>query len=137
MYGGEGNDRITHAHCGDCGYPPEDKTDPDGKRDIIDCGPGNDIVWINTVDCDMAVNCETIYDERIAESDGGPESQDVNQAPDVSQGEDTSQPPDTSQGEDVLDGDDDKKDDSAKNDAGTESQGEDVLDGDDKSLSEK
>jgi len=47
------------------GLPSIDTADnkaSDGKRDIIDCGAGNDYVVINTsVDHDVAVNCEQVF----------------------------------------------------------------------------
>jgi Ca2+-binding RTX toxin-like protein len=34
-------------------------TDPDGHKDIVDCGPGDDTVLMNVrVDHDVAINCE-------------------------------------------------------------------------------
>ena len=115
MYGGEGADKIYHAHRNthpglSSDTPP---TDPDGKRDIIDCGPGNDEVWINTVDRDVALNCETVHDENegLMREPGTGGTEDPNQAPDV--------------------------DGSAKKEDGTGSQGGDALDGDDKILPEK
>lgn len=52
--GGDGNDKIYHLVFESLSF--------DGKRDVIDCGAGNDEVWINTShDHDVAVNCETIH----------------------------------------------------------------------------
>ena len=35
---------------------------PDGSKDTIDCGSGNDEAWINvSQDGDTAVNCETVH----------------------------------------------------------------------------
>ena len=49
--GGEGNDKIYHRDSR--------ATSPDNSIDIIDCGPGQDEVWINTQsDVDSAINCE-------------------------------------------------------------------------------
>jgi Ca2+-binding RTX toxin-like protein len=56
--GGDGNDRIFHFVASN---NPDAQTQPDGSRDRIDCGPGNDETWINvSVDHDLAVNCETV-----------------------------------------------------------------------------
>jgi Ca2+-binding RTX toxin-like protein len=53
MSGGDGNDKIAHVVT--------DNDTFDGKRDVIDCGAGNDEVWINTShDHDVAVNCEIV-----------------------------------------------------------------------------
>jgi Ca2+-binding RTX toxin-like protein len=55
--GGIGNDIISHAKLS---LP--DATDPDGHRDLIDCGPGNDEVFINVnLDNDVATNCEIMH----------------------------------------------------------------------------
>jgi len=57
--GGEGFDRIFHFEPSS---NPDAQTQPDGSRDRIDCGPGNDETWINvSVDHDLAVNCETVH----------------------------------------------------------------------------
>jgi Ca2+-binding RTX toxin-like protein len=38
---------------------------PDHSKDKIDCGPGNDIAWVNFAeDHDVVINCETVHDER-------------------------------------------------------------------------
>ena len=35
---------------------------PNGSRDVLDCGPGNDSDWINiSSDLDNAINCETVH----------------------------------------------------------------------------
>jgi hypothetical protein len=37
-------------------------TASDGRKDIINCGPGKDEAFINTrVDADIATNCETVH----------------------------------------------------------------------------
>ena len=37
-------------------------TQPDGSKDVIDCGGGNDEVFINkSVDHDIALNCEVVF----------------------------------------------------------------------------
>jgi Ca2+-binding RTX toxin-like protein len=53
ILGGNGNDRIIHGPA---------LTGPDGSKDRIDCGPGNDEAWINvSVDGDTATNCEILH----------------------------------------------------------------------------
>jgi len=70
--GGSGNDQIVGRALGDVlvGFEGSDlissnadkNTDPDGYKDKIDCGPGEDEAWINTsTDGDMAVNCEILH----------------------------------------------------------------------------
>ena len=55
VLGGNGDDRLFHSSA----FPPG--TTADGKKDLLDCGPGNDQAFINTsVDGDIAVNCETV-----------------------------------------------------------------------------
>ena len=57
IYGGGGDDKIFHG-------PEEevDSTQPDGSKDVIDCGGGNDEVFINkSVDHDIALNCEVVF----------------------------------------------------------------------------
>jgi len=55
--GSSGNDKIFH-YVGSTSLV----TNPDFDKDIIDCGSGNDEVWINvSVDHDTAVNCETVH----------------------------------------------------------------------------
>jgi len=53
IMGGDGDDSIYHNGVLD----PEN---PDGSKDNVNCGPGNDRVWINPSEGDKAVNCETI-----------------------------------------------------------------------------
>ncbi|MFI5406737.1 MAG: hypothetical protein ACHQ1D_09525 [Nitrososphaerales archaeon] len=57
--GGSGNDRLFHG----LGTPDDSKAIlSDGHKDFIDCGPGEDSVWINTsVDHDVASNCEHVH----------------------------------------------------------------------------
>ena len=57
--GGSGNDRLYHG----LGTPDDSKAILfDGYKDFIDCGPGDDSVWINTsVDHDVASNCEHVH----------------------------------------------------------------------------
>jgi Ca2+-binding RTX toxin-like protein len=52
--GGPGNDILTHNHAWETG--------PDGHKDFVDCGPGDDTVYVNTsVDQDqVATNCEHV-----------------------------------------------------------------------------
>jgi hypothetical protein len=56
--GGEGNDMIYH---GDEEQSPLFNIDPDGSRDNIDCGPGQDEAWISMKDGDIIENCEEIH----------------------------------------------------------------------------
>ena len=54
LSGGEGDDEISHSGTG--------SLNPDGSRDYVDCGSGNDEAFINVrVDHDLAVNCETVH----------------------------------------------------------------------------
>ncbi len=54
LSGGEGDDKISHSGTG--------SLNPDGSRDYVDCGSGNDEAFINVrVDHDLAVNCETVH----------------------------------------------------------------------------
>jgi len=61
MSGGEGADKIYHNVIAN----PSDFTSallPDGSKDKIDCGSGNDEVWINiSVDHDIVANCEIVH----------------------------------------------------------------------------
>lgn len=51
--GGPGNDILAHGLAWD--------TDSDGFKDILDCGPSDDIALLNiTIDHDEATNCEHI-----------------------------------------------------------------------------
>ena len=56
LFGSSGNDRITHGD-----FPTD--TGPDGSKDDIHCGSGNDEAWINAnVDGDTAdSDCETVH----------------------------------------------------------------------------
>lgn len=47
QFGGDGDDRL-HALA------------RDRKVDQLDCGPGNDTVWLNANENDVHVNCETV-----------------------------------------------------------------------------
>jgi Ca2+-binding RTX toxin-like protein len=54
LVGGEGNDKIFHADA--------NSVDPDGSKDIIDCGSGIDEVWLNQrTDGDTASGCEILH----------------------------------------------------------------------------
>jgi Ca2+-binding RTX toxin-like protein len=58
LQGGPGEDIMFHGNTGFGGKGP---TDPDGFKDIIDCGPGDDRAFINTAtDGDVAMNCEHV-----------------------------------------------------------------------------
>ena len=70
--GGSDNDEIVGRALGDVlvGFEGSDlissnddkNTDPDGYKDKIDCGPGEDEAWVNiTTDGDVAVNCEILH----------------------------------------------------------------------------
>jgi len=55
ILGGPGDDVLFHG---------SKASSPDGNRDYLDCGPGNDEAWINSsVDHDTAINCETVHSE--------------------------------------------------------------------------
>ena len=57
--GGPGNDRLYHG----LGTPDGSKAIlSDGHKDIIECGSGEDSVWINTsIDHDLALSCEHVH----------------------------------------------------------------------------
>jgi Ca2+-binding RTX toxin-like protein len=56
--GGEGNDILIHGN-GNAQYDYSD-----GKKDFLDCGPGDDTAMLNiTIDHDEAANCEHINTE--------------------------------------------------------------------------
>ena len=56
--GGPGNDILIHGN----GNVQYDYTD--GKKDLLDCGPGDDTAMLNiTIDHDEATNCEHINSE--------------------------------------------------------------------------
>ena len=57
--GGAGNDRLYHG----LGTPDDSKAIlSDSHKDIIECGSGEDSVWINTsIDHDIAFNCEHVH----------------------------------------------------------------------------
>jgi Ca2+-binding RTX toxin-like protein len=69
---GAGNDRATVASRASRPYPPTQLdlgygddyvlVDPDGRRDVIDCGPGDDVVeYLETLDPEEdLVSCETV-----------------------------------------------------------------------------
>ena len=61
IQGGTGDDKIYHSRDMTAGL-----TSPDDSKDTIDCGPGNDEVWINVqTDHDTSINCETVHDEAV------------------------------------------------------------------------
>jgi hypothetical protein len=47
LNGGEGND-VLHALAND------------DQADMLDCGPGQDVVWLNPNENDTYVNCEVV-----------------------------------------------------------------------------
>jgi hemolysin type calcium-binding protein len=53
IIGGEGDDVIWQGYYGALDQP-------DGSKDIIDCGPGIDRAWINVAEGDEAHDCEVI-----------------------------------------------------------------------------
>jgi hypothetical protein len=70
--GGSGNDEIVGRALGDVlvGFEgsylissdDHKNTDPDGYKDKIDCGPGEDEAWINrSTDGDVAINWEILH----------------------------------------------------------------------------
>ena len=55
LWEGAGNDILIHGNAN------SNYDDSDGKRDLLDCGPGDDTVMLNiSIDHDEAVNCEHI-----------------------------------------------------------------------------
>jgi Ca2+-binding RTX toxin-like protein len=74
IQGGIGDDKIYHDSDMTAGL-----TSPDGSKDIIDCGPGQDEVWTNIQnDGDTATNCERVHDNSLLDSDNDfvPDSMD-------------------------------------------------------------
>jgi Ca2+-binding RTX toxin-like protein len=70
--GGDGDDKIYHGNGNNL-------TSPDGSKDIIDCGAGQDEVWTNIQnDGDTATNCEIVHDNSLIDSDNDfvPDSMD-------------------------------------------------------------
>ena len=57
--GGEGNDKLYHSRS------DNERLKPDGFKDILDCGPGQDEAWINTADGDVATNCEIVRKSKV------------------------------------------------------------------------
>lgn len=58
LAGGDGDDKIAHFTFGN----NPNALDPDGSKDVVDCGLGNDEAWINvSVDHDTASGCETVH----------------------------------------------------------------------------
>jgi hypothetical protein len=43
----------------------------DRQVDTIDCGPGNDVVWLNSKESDVHVNCETVKTVTTSHPDDG------------------------------------------------------------------
>jgi Ca2+-binding RTX toxin-like protein len=60
MKGGDGDDKIYHnTSQGSIFF---DYSSPDGSKDSIDCGDGQDEVWLNQEsDGDEAINCEKVH----------------------------------------------------------------------------
>jgi hypothetical protein len=62
LIGGNGDDKIYQGNADPNGPPSFDYSSPDGHKDKIDCGWGQDEVWLNTgSDGDISVNCEKIH----------------------------------------------------------------------------
>lgn len=62
LFGDAGDDAIAHGAIS--GVTDPRRTLSDGSQDKIDCGPGNDVAWINVnTDHDTAKNCETVHTE--------------------------------------------------------------------------
>lgn len=62
LIGGNGDDKIYQANGDPNGPSSTDYSSPDGDKDSIDCGPGQDEVWLNIRnDGDIALNCEKIH----------------------------------------------------------------------------
>jgi Ca2+-binding RTX toxin-like protein len=60
--GGEGDDSILHSKYLTRTPNAPDPTTPDGSKDTIDRGPGNDEAWINEAsDGDVTINCEKVH----------------------------------------------------------------------------
>lgn len=63
--GDDGADKLAGAGGNDLIFAnfPVNPTDPDGSKDMVDCGPGdNDEAFINvSVDHDTASGCETVH----------------------------------------------------------------------------
>jgi hypothetical protein len=58
IIGGPGNDSIWHN-------AEDQASEPDGSKDIIDCGEGIDEVWINEGEGDVASSCETVNGQSV------------------------------------------------------------------------
>lgn len=73
IFGNEDNDTIFHN-------TETDGSTPDGFKDTIDCGPGNnDVVWLSRFgDGDTAVGCETVH----SDSPRPPRDSDGDRVPD-------------------------------------------------------
>jgi len=56
IFGGDGNDKIYQNN-----EQPYSNSVKDGYKDRINCGSGNDEVWINVDDKDYAIYCEKIH----------------------------------------------------------------------------
>lgn len=68
LYGNMGMDIISGGDENDKIYQdtsnPRYLTHPDGSKDVIDCGAGDDEAWINKLkDGDVAINCENVHTE--------------------------------------------------------------------------
>jgi hypothetical protein len=73
ILGSEGDDTIFH-------HDSNQESRPDGAKDIINCGPGNDVAWISRIaDGDTAENCETLHTDQVrpdSDGDGIPDDRD-------------------------------------------------------------
>ena len=59
IFGGSGNDKIFQNVQSSPGI--DRSLVRDESKDYINCGGGNDEVWVNTLDKDSAVNCEIVH----------------------------------------------------------------------------
>jgi Ca2+-binding RTX toxin-like protein len=75
VQGGDGNDRIwpgwgADVENGGAGDDVLHALANDDKVDRIDCGDGNDVVWLNANEQDVHVNCETVMTKAVTGSGG-------------------------------------------------------------------
>ena len=71
LMGGSGADVITDGNGNDLIFQGQINTTSkiltDGRMDIIDCGPGDDTVYISVGDEDKSIQCEHIFTESFSE----------------------------------------------------------------------
>ena len=56
VHGGGGNDTLAGGDGNDALFMVVD----DDTVDHADCGPGDDVVWVNSAESDVHTNCETV-----------------------------------------------------------------------------